>query len=100
MRHVFALTPDFVKLDRLWVRQVHEDRARQALLLGMARFVSELGGVVVAEGIETNRELATLRSLGIDFGQGYLLGRPATVDHFESVDPAVNVLTAHTAPRV
>jgi EAL domain-containing protein (putative c-di-GMP-specific phosphodiesterase class I) len=31
---------------------------------------------LIAEGIETEAELATLRSLGIDYGQGYLLGRP------------------------
>ena len=31
---------------------------------------------LIAEGIETSAELQTLRSLGIHFGQGYLLGRP------------------------
>jgi len=32
---------------------------------------------VIAEGIETSEELATIHSLGIAFGQGYLFGRPA-----------------------
>ncbi len=31
---------------------------------------------LIAEGIETHRELETLRSLGVEYGQGYLLGRP------------------------
>jgi EAL domain-containing protein (putative c-di-GMP-specific phosphodiesterase class I) len=35
-----------------------------------------LGLEIVAEGIETNEQLAAVRSLGVDSGQGYLLGRP------------------------
>lgn len=79
LRHVLTLRPDFVKLDRAWVSGVDTDPARQALLLGIGRFVDELGGVVVAEGIETPSELATLVRLGIPFGQGYHLGRPVPV---------------------
>lgn len=79
LRHVFTLRPDFVKLDRGWVADIHTDPARQALLLGIASFVAELGGQVIAEGVERHTELATLRSLGIHFAQGYLLGRPVGV---------------------
>jgi len=79
LRHVFTLRPDYVKLDRGWVADIHTDPARQALLLGIARFVAELGGQVIAEGVERHTELATLRSLGIHFAQGYLLGHPASV---------------------
>ena len=32
---------------------------------------------VIAEGIETPQQLETLRELGVEFGQGYLLGRPS-----------------------
>lgn len=80
LRHVFALRPHFVKLDRSWVSGIDSDRARQALLLGVGRFVEELDGDLIAEGIETEAELEALRSLGIRYGQGYLLGKPASVD--------------------
>lgn len=80
LRHVFALRPHFVKLDRSWVSGIDADRARQALLLGVGRFVEELDGDLIAEGIETEAERETLRSLGIRYGQGYLLGKPASVD--------------------
>lgn len=76
LRHVLALRPDFVKLDRSWVEDIHSDPARQALLLGIGSFVAELGGHVIAEGVEKNVELAALRSVGIHLAQGYLLGRP------------------------
>lgn len=85
LRHVFTLRPDYVKLDRGWVADIHTDPARQALLMGIASFVHELGGEVVAEGVERNTELATLRTLGIHFAQGYLLGRPARVGVTEAI---------------
>lgn len=79
LRHVLTLRPDYVKLDRAWVRGVDTDPARQALLLGIGRFVEEIGGLVVAEGIETASELDTLVRLGIPFGQGFHLGRPVPI---------------------
>ncbi len=79
LRHVFSLRPHYVKLDRSWIADIHTDPARQALLLGIARSVSEMGGQVVAEGIELEDELATVRATGVQLGQGYLLGRPTVV---------------------
>lgn len=80
MRHILSLRPDFVKLDITWVRDVASDQARQALIAGMVGLAAELGSFLVAEGIETEAERATLRGLGVAFGQGYLLGRPAPAD--------------------
>lgn len=83
LRHVLSLRPDFVKLDRGWVHAIDHDPARQALLLGIGRFVDQMGGKVIAEGIETEAELTTLRELGIPCGQGFLLGRPRAVGELE-----------------
>lgn len=79
LRHVLALRPHFVKVDRGWISAIHTDPARQALLLGIAGFAESFGGHVVAEGIETADELDTLRAMGINLGQGYYLGRPAPI---------------------
>ena len=43
---------------------------------GLVYFGNETGCELIAEGIETDEELAALRELGIQLGQGYLLGRP------------------------
>jgi PAS domain S-box-containing protein len=75
-RHILELAPDFVKLDIDLVRGIDTDPARQALVAGMPHFATDRGLHLIAEGIETKAELATLRSLGLEFGQGYLLGRP------------------------
>lgn len=42
---------------------------------------------VVAEGIETAEELQALRELGCEYGQGFLLGRPAPIGHWIEASP-------------
>jgi PAS domain S-box-containing protein len=76
-RHVLELRPAFVKLDRSLVADIDGDPVRQALMVGMSHFAKSVGCRLIAEGIETNAELATLMELGVPLGQGYLLGRPA-----------------------
>lgn len=76
LRHIFALRPDYVKLDIEWVRGIDQDPVRRALVSGLVYFASETGCELIAEGIETEAELVALRGLGIGLGQGFLLGRP------------------------
>lgn len=82
LRHVLALEPDFVKLDRSWVSGIDSDPARQSLVAGLAYFSGTAGCRLIAEGIESESELRTLRGLGVELGQGFLLGRPEPVDAF------------------
>jgi EAL domain-containing protein (putative c-di-GMP-specific phosphodiesterase class I)/DNA-binding NarL/FixJ family response regulator len=99
LRHVFALKPDFVKLDWGWVNDLDLDPARQALLLGIAQFAALSGGSVIAEGIETTAELRTLRRLGIPLGQGFLLGYPEPVEaHLDRRRVALPVGEERAAP--
>jgi len=75
-RHILELAPQFVKLDRAIIAGLDADPARQAFVAGMRHFAVTTGCGLIAEGIETDAELETLRALGISLGQGYLLGRP------------------------
>ena len=76
---VLQIKPDIVKLDREMVRGINLDPASRALTAGIAHFADAIGAKIVAERIETKEELATLRELGVAFGQGYLLGRPGGI---------------------
>lgn len=69
-----------IKLDIALVRGINADPARRALVSALACFATGLGITLIAEGIETRAELAALHDLGVTFGQGYHLGRPAAVD--------------------
>jgi len=75
-RHILKLRPTVIKLDLEIVRDVDTDPVRQALTRSLVSFAAEADAVLVAEGIETETELMTLRALGVGFGQGFLLARP------------------------
>jgi EAL domain-containing protein (putative c-di-GMP-specific phosphodiesterase class I) len=77
LRHILQLAPDSIKLDISLTRDIHTVRSQRALAAALVAFAGETGASIVAEGIETAAELATLRDLGVELGQGYFLGRPA-----------------------
>lgn len=76
IRHIRQIRPDFIKLDRTLIAGIETDTLRQAFGEVMTEFASQLGAVLIAEGIETREELASVISLGVTTGQGYYLGRP------------------------
>jgi EAL domain-containing protein (putative c-di-GMP-specific phosphodiesterase class I) len=76
-QHILQLRPELIKLDRSLTRAVDTDPVRYALASALVTFASSLGASVCAEGIETEQELVALQQLGILYGQGYFLGRPA-----------------------
>jgi EAL domain-containing protein (putative c-di-GMP-specific phosphodiesterase class I) len=77
-RHILDLQPDVIKLDIGLIHGIDTDPARQSLGRALLTFALETSGTtIVAEGIETEGELETLRALGCPSGQGFLLGRPS-----------------------
>jgi EAL domain-containing protein (putative c-di-GMP-specific phosphodiesterase class I) len=52
-------------------------------------FADRIGSTIIAEGIERDAELRTLLELGIQYGQGFLLGRPAAAFLPPALAPAV-----------
>lgn len=70
------LRPEIVKIDKYFVRGVDEQAVKVQTLRGVIRLAETFGTALVAEGIETEAELRIVRDLGIEYGQGFLLGRP------------------------
>ena len=79
MRHILRLSPEVVKLDRTIVAGIDNDANLRALCAALVSFASHIGACLVAEGLETHAELATVTELGVNAGQGYLLGRPSVL---------------------
>lgn len=77
LRHVMELAPDFIKLDRAFVSNCHQDRARAALIEMVGRMAGQLNAWIIAEGVEIPDELDELLRLHVPLGQGYFLARPA-----------------------
>jgi EAL domain-containing protein (putative c-di-GMP-specific phosphodiesterase class I) len=59
------------------IRGIADSAARQAIVAGILLMARTLDITIIAEGIETEAELATLRSAGISLFQGFLFARPA-----------------------
>ena len=76
LRHTLRIAPDIVKLDLSLTRAIDTDRAKRALATALTSFATEMRFDLVAEGVETAGELATLRELGVRFGQGFYLAEP------------------------
>ena len=71
------LEPDYVKLDMSLIRDVDQSATKQKIIRSMTDLSRDMGMKVVAEGIETPEELATLLDIGCDLFQGFLFARPS-----------------------
>lgn len=81
---VLELEPDVVKFDRNLISNADQDSAKRERLNYLVDLCTELGALVVVEGVETTGELRAVRESGAPLAQGYLFARPA--------NPAPNVV--------
>jgi EAL domain-containing protein (putative c-di-GMP-specific phosphodiesterase class I) len=70
------LPVDLLKIDREFVSDLPDDAAGRHVVDAVVRLAKAFGLRTIAEGVETKASLALLSELGVDFAQGYLLGRP------------------------
>ena len=73
------MRPSVIKIDREIIHGIGHDDAKQALVEAFVSFGGRIGALLLAEGIERRADLAMLTSLGVDLGQGYLIGKPNLV---------------------
>lgn len=69
--------PDMIKLDRGLISEIDKNPGKQELVKEYLKEMHDKAIVVLAEGVETKEEYEYLMSIGVDFFQGYYLGRPA-----------------------
>ena len=68
--------PEFVKIDRHFINGIADDALKFQLVKAIQEISEASHARIVAEGIETEAEFTTVRDLGIEFGQGFLISRP------------------------
>ncbi|KWX86125.1 diguanylate cyclase [Paenibacillus riograndensis] len=93
LKTLVYLKPEFIKLDKFLIRGIHSNRDQQELLELISEYAARSATRVIAEGIETEEELLYLQMAGIEFGQGYALGRPGYLPEpgaFPSDSPQVS----------
>jgi len=74
---IAELRPEFIKIDHGLIRGVDLNSPKRAMLAAFVDYARNIGTAILAEGIETRDELAALIDIGVPFGQGFLLVRPA-----------------------
>jgi EAL domain-containing protein (putative c-di-GMP-specific phosphodiesterase class I) len=75
---------DKIKIDRCFTARLGEDANAVAIVRAVVGLTRALGGVAIAEGVETSAQAALLRVEGCAEGQGYLFGRPIPGDAFDA----------------
>jgi EAL domain-containing protein (putative c-di-GMP-specific phosphodiesterase class I) len=100
LRTVVEAVPDFIKLDMSLIRGVDGSHVKRKLVKTLRDFAGEAGITLIAEGIETNEQLETLRRLDIPYGQGYLFGYPGSPHPFqERIEPGPGVRVPIDGPN-
>ncbi len=77
LSYLARLPIDIVKIDRSFVVALELQGPEEAIAAAIIALAKRLGLTTVGEGIETAAQLAQLKALGCDLGQGFFLGRPA-----------------------
>ena len=77
---ILKMKPDIVKLDRELISNIDKDDYTRTLTTNTIKTLKNLGVKIVAEGIETKEEFDFLRALGVEYGQGYYIQKPTSID--------------------
>lgn len=83
LSQLYRLPFDSIKIDRSFISSIGKDGERPAILEAIITLGKNLGMKLVAEGIETEYQFKTLRSIGCDYGQGYLIAKPMPKEEIE-----------------
>jgi diguanylate cyclase (GGDEF)-like protein/PAS domain S-box-containing protein len=95
-----SLPLDMIKLDRSVIETFERDRKMRAMVAATIALAKEAGLRAVAVGIETQRQLAVARELGVTIGQGFFLHRPDAANTVSLAGAVDDVLSAPWRPRV
>ena len=79
------LKPEFVKIDKYFTKDISQHADKLKTIQALQQIAAIFDTSLIAEGIETEEDMRVLRDLGIEYGQGYFLGRPAILPR-EQVD--------------
>ena len=82
MSYLQAFPFDMIKIDRSFISNLERSAQSKALLRGVIGLARGLELPVTAEGVETRAQLDVLTRAGCDLVQGFLIGRPASIDGY------------------
>ena len=88
LEHLLELDIDTLKIDQAFVKNLKQNRKARQLLQGIVNLAKGVGYNIVVEGLETDEHLQALSVLKVDYGQGWLVGKPQsfeeTMEHLKN----------------
>ncbi|MBE0496617.1 MAG: bifunctional diguanylate cyclase/phosphodiesterase [Campylobacterales bacterium] len=75
--YIIKLNPDFIKIDGSLIKNIDTDKNAQMIVETIVDFSKKLGIQTVAEFVHSSTVLSAVKTLGIDFSQGYFIDRPS-----------------------
>jgi diguanylate cyclase (GGDEF)-like protein/PAS domain S-box-containing protein len=82
LNHLASLPIDSVKIDREFIKKIDICETTRIIIGSISTMVQRLGQDTIAEGIETEKQLLSVRAADCRFGQGYLFGKPLPASAF------------------
>jgi EAL domain-containing protein (putative c-di-GMP-specific phosphodiesterase class I) len=76
LKTLICLKPEFIKLDRSLIENIDQNFEKQQLVKLIIEYAKQSKTEIIAEGIERAKELAFIRKHGVDYAQGFALGKP------------------------
>jgi EAL domain-containing protein (putative c-di-GMP-specific phosphodiesterase class I) len=75
LTHLHALDFEFIKVDQAFARHMFDSPRAMAMVKAIVAMAHAIGARVICEGVETREQLARLRDMGVEYAQGYLVGK-------------------------
>lgn len=102
LSYLHSFSVENLKIDRSFIQRLHKEESTLGLVTAIAQIAKTMGMNLIAEGIETSEQLAQLKLLGCQFGQGYLFSKPLPLEetiHFVKLNAAERN-EASSSPRL
>jgi diguanylate cyclase (GGDEF)-like protein/PAS domain S-box-containing protein len=97
LHHLATLPVDSLKIDRAFVAGLHHKTGEGAIVRAVLLLGDSLGKRIIAEGVETDAQLARLKQMGCTLAQGYLLARPLSAELAGELLAGIAAATPHAA---
>lgn len=76
LQKLFHIEVDVLKIDRFFISDIEKSSKKRLFVNNIVNLVHSIGGIVVAEGVETQEEFLVCKKIGCDLIQGYYIGYP------------------------
>ena len=80
LTHLHALDFEYIKVDQAFARHMFDSPRAMAMVEAIVAMAHAIGSKVICEGVETREQLSSLQAMGVEYAQGYLIGKAAPAE--------------------